>query len=70
MSSSTTAPSTTERVRYFARQLLTADDLTQEQEYLRGRMRRHNLFLHGWGVVCGAEVRATTTDWTVTIDHG
>jgi hypothetical protein len=70
MSSSTIAPSTTERVRYFARQLLTADDLTQEQEYLRGRMRRHNLFLHGWGVVCGAAVRATTTDWTVTIDPG
>jgi hypothetical protein len=45
-----------ERVRYFPRQLLTADDMRLEQEYFRQKMRRHNRYLHGWGVVCGASV--------------
>jgi hypothetical protein len=27
-----------------------------EQEYFREKQRRHNRFLHGWGVVCGLEV--------------
>ncbi len=59
-----------ERVRYFARQLVTPDDLTQEQEYFRAKFRRHNRLLHGWGVVCGCVVKATTIDWTVTIEPG
>lgn len=42
--------------RYFPRQLLTPAEMTLEQDYFRARLRRHNLFLHGWGVVCGAEV--------------
>jgi hypothetical protein len=46
-----------ERVRYFPRQLLTADDMRLEQEYFRDKQRRHNRFLHGWGVVWGLEVR-------------
>ncbi len=45
-----------ERPRYFARQLITPDDMTLEQEYFRNKMRRHNRLLHGWGVVCGALV--------------
>jgi hypothetical protein len=45
-----------ERVRFFPRQLITPDDLTQDQEYFRSKMRRHNRLLHGWGVVCGAGV--------------
>lgn len=49
---------TLERVRYFPRQLITADDMTLEQEYFRQKMRRHNRFLHGWGVVCGGLVEA------------
>ncbi len=47
-----------ERVRYFPRQLITADDMTAEQTYFRQRDRRHNRFLHGWGVVCGLSVEA------------
>jgi hypothetical protein len=47
-----------ERVRYFPRQLLTADDMRLEQEYFREKQRRHNRFVHGWGVVCGLEVKA------------
>lgn len=42
--------------RYFPRQLLTPAEMTLEQQYFRTRLRRHNLFFHGWGVACGAEV--------------
>ena len=45
-----------ERPRYYARQLITSDDLTLEQEYFRNKLRLHNRMLHGWGVVCGAQV--------------
>jgi hypothetical protein len=45
-------------VRYFPRQLLTADDMRTEQAYFRQKQRRHNRLLHGWGVVCGLEVVA------------
>ena len=45
-----------ERPRYFPRQIVTAEDLTLDQEYFRNKLRRHNRLLHGWGVVCGALV--------------
>ena len=45
-----------ERPRYFPRQILTPAEMTLEQQYFRDRHRRHNRLLHGWGVVCGAEV--------------
>jgi hypothetical protein len=45
-----------ERTRYFSRQLITADDLTQDQDYFREKMRMHNRMLHGWGIVCGLAV--------------
>jgi hypothetical protein len=44
------------RTRYYPRQLLTAAELTTDQEYFRERLRRHNRLLHGCGVVCGLEV--------------
>ncbi len=50
--------SVVERPRYYPRQLITSDDLTLEQDYFRTRLRLHNRLLHGWGVVCGAEVRS------------
>jgi hypothetical protein len=56
-----------ERVRYFPRQLLTADDMRAEQEYQREKARRHNRYLHGWGVVCGCTVEAVTTAKTPTV---
>ena len=46
-----------ERTRFFPRQLVAPDDLTQDQIYFRDKLRRHNRFLHGWGIVCGARVR-------------
>jgi hypothetical protein len=45
-----------DRTRYFPRQLLTAEDMRVEQEYFRQKLRRHNLYLHGWGIVCGLSV--------------
>jgi len=62
-----------ERVRYFSRQLITADDLTTEQEHFREKLRRHNRLLHGWGVVCGLEVTADPkpdAPWRVHVSEG
>ena len=39
--------------RYFARQMITPEDLGSGVHYLRERMRRHNRALHGWGMVPG-----------------
>jgi hypothetical protein len=50
-----------ERVRFFPRQLLGADDLNAEQQYFREKQRRHNRYLHGWGVVCGVAVKPAPT---------
>jgi hypothetical protein len=46
-----------ERVRYFPRQLLTADDMRAEQDYFREKLRRHNRMLFGRGVACGLQVQ-------------
>lgn len=50
------------RPRYFAGKLLTVDDLSRDQDYLRGLQRRHNLALHGTGVVSGLAVHVDTAD--------
>jgi hypothetical protein len=44
------------RPDYFSGQLLTADDLRAEQDYLRKKFRRHNRWVHGVGVVTGLRV--------------
>lgn len=62
-----------ERVNYFPRQLLTADDMTADQQYFIAKMRRHNRYLHGWGVVCGLQVTVAPTNlspWQVVISPG
>jgi uncharacterized repeat protein (TIGR01451 family) len=64
---------TVERVNYFPRQLLTADDMFTDQEYFMLKLRRHNRFLHGWGTVCGLVVTAAPTTalpWQVQISGG
>jgi hypothetical protein len=65
------------RPRFFARQIITPDDLTLMQDYFRARMRWHNLMMHGWGVVCGVLVcPAPAPDgsgplpWTVIVRRG
>jgi hypothetical protein len=45
-----------QRVRYFTGQMLSADDFNTEQNYFREIHRRHNRYLHGWGVVSGLKV--------------
>ena len=53
---------TLERVRYFPRQLITADDMRAEQEWVRQKRRLHTRMLHGFGVVCGLSVMAPSQD--------
>jgi hypothetical protein len=73
MDCSTTTSVKLTRVNYFNRQLLTADDMTTERDYFLQKLRRHNRFLHGWGVVCGLTITAAPTDtspWRVQIGSG
>jgi len=44
------------RPRFFAGQVLNADDLNRLDAYIRAKHRLHNRQLHGWGVVNGLEV--------------
>jgi len=44
------------RVNYFSGMLLTAEDLSTDQQYYREKQKMHNRCLHGYGVVCGLEV--------------
>src|SRR5215510_12010501 len=77
---STYEPSTSgilERPRYFPRQLITPVEMTLEQTYFRDKFRRHNRLLHGWGVVCGAQVclvpkpdQSDAEPWKVAVHPG
>ncbi len=69
----TSQPESAQRVNYFPRQLLTADDMFADQDYFRLKLQRHNRFMHGWGTVCGLVVTAaptTTSPWLVQISGG
>jgi len=46
-----------ERVKYFYGQLLGVREFQSEQSYFLDKHRLHNRYLHGYGVVCGLEVR-------------
>lgn len=59
-----------ERPRYFPRQLLDAQDFTDEQEYHREARRRHNRMLHGWGIVNGIELHVGKSPWTIVVEPG
>lgn len=54
-----------ERVRYYFGKLLSVEDLQDEQSYVLDRLRRHNRFLHGWGVVSGLDVSLTKANEVV-----
>ncbi|NLX11317.1 MAG: hypothetical protein GXY36_16845 [Chloroflexi bacterium] len=66
--------STFERPRYFPGQMITHEDLTLGMRYAQEQMRLHNRLLHGWGVVCGCEVRPCSTadeqGWHIRIGRG
>jgi hypothetical protein len=63
-------PASLERVRFFQRQIVSAADLNQVQDYVRAQNRRHNRMMHGWGVVCGCEVTPAQGDYAVTVQPG
>jgi hypothetical protein len=50
------------RLRYFYGQMLSAQDFQIEQDYFREKLKLHNRCLHGYGVVCGLEVRPEPID--------
>jgi len=56
------------RPRYFDGKVLSANDFTTEQEYHRAKQRRHNRYLHGWGVVSGFSV--SVRDDSVIVESG
>ncbi len=43
---------------YFTGKMLTKRDFRAEQRYFLELARRHDAHLHGWGIVCGLDVRA------------
>lgn len=45
-----------ERTRFYDRQRVGPDDLSQDQLWVADRLRRHNRMLHGWGIACGLVV--------------
>ena len=57
------------RPRFFSGQVLTDQDLRDQQEYFLARLRLHNRFLHGWGVVAGLTVKLDGGD-TVVVQPG
>ncbi len=58
------------RPRFFAGQLLTEEDLNRLENYIIGKNKLHNRYLHGWGVVCGLEVICHQCKGFVTVRSG
>ncbi|MFO1322809.1 MAG: hypothetical protein U1F15_01985 [Burkholderiales bacterium] len=58
------------RPRFFAGQVLTADDLNRLDAYVRAKNRLHNRQLHGWGVVNGLEVTCNPCGEGVAVGCG
>ncbi len=68
-----TTPAKLARVNFFNRQLLTADDMITDRDYFLAKLRRHNRFMHGCGVVCGlivAPAPITAQPWRVSVSSG
>jgi hypothetical protein len=59
-----------DRTRFFAGQLLSDADLTNEQSYWLSKNRLHNRYLNGWGVVCGMQVTCGECAGWVTVQPG
>jgi hypothetical protein len=54
------------RVRYFAGELLGAEDFETEQRYVIDRLRRLNRWLHGWGIAGGLGVSVSQGEIVVS----
>ncbi len=64
---------TLRRPQYAAGSYLAASDLLTEQHCRWQRLRRHNRYLHGWGVVCGLWVvpgNDAVQPWAVLVCPG
>jgi hypothetical protein len=59
--------STLIRLNYFSGRILTAADFQAEQDYIVGRLRRHNLIAHGAGVASGLRVSISKKDGSTVI---
>jgi hypothetical protein len=59
-----------ESPKYATGALLSAEDLSSEQAFVRAKMRLHNRHLHGWGVVCGLKVVCDDCEGSVRILPG
>lgn len=46
-----------ERNRYFTGKFMAARDFQADQDYFLTHHRLHNRLLHGWGIICGLEVK-------------
>lgn len=57
------------RNRFFTGRLLTAEDLELEQQYVREKLKQHNRYLRGFGVVSGLAVSRSSGN-AVTITPG
>ncbi|BDV31540.1 hypothetical protein [Microbacterium terricola] len=60
----------TERPQYFAGQVLTAADLTAEQDLDIGLRRLHHRMLHGWGIASGLTVTGARGATVVAVGAG
>ena len=60
----------TKRQHYFSGKVLSAGDLTQEQNYFLEKHRRHLRSLHGFGIVHGLQVGVDETGATIAIEPG
>ena len=59
------------RARYFHGMLMTDRDFREEQQYHIDKRKLLNKMLHGWGVVCGLEIKPTPTpSSTIIIKQG
>jgi hypothetical protein len=58
------------RPRFFAGQLLTAEELNGLERYVINKNKLPNRYLHGWGVACGLEVLCHACDNLVTVKPG
>jgi hypothetical protein len=58
------------RPRFFSGRLLTADDLSEEQNYHLATHRRHLRTLHGSGIVNGLQVTDDADSGTLAIEPG
>lgn len=63
-----TEPRLLVRPHFFSGRLITADDLKQQQDYNREKLKRHNRSLHGFGIVSGLKV--TIQAGTIVIGPG